>query len=378
MKKIYWFIQKTEIMGGTEIVTINLINLLSKYYDITLVVAGKKNEDLNLKYNNKIVYLDIPLKHLCLDLETGRLKKEKKYLLIPFSAINTVFFWTFRRFKYRKLIRNITDENDLLIASSWDNYVLVPRGRKAYFHFHFNAKFFNSIGIRLSRTFHRKPDKYIFLTKATADIIKKKHKRYANSCYVHNPCRYDCLKNVKFNDNKIIFIGRYTYQKNPILALNIAKELKDMDVYFHMNFYGDGILENEINNFILKHELNNFVSVNHFEDDIEKELLSSDLLLVTSKYEGFPLVTLEANSFSVPVITSNWGDAVNEIVENDINGYIINKDDPKEYANIIKALFENKNRLLDLKEKTVQYAIKFSSENIINKWQKILDESFKM
>jgi len=43
MKKLYWIIQQAEHLGGTEIVTINIVNMLAKHLDVTLLVVGEEN-----------------------------------------------------------------------------------------------------------------------------------------------------------------------------------------------------------------------------------------------------------------------------------------------------------------------------------------------
>ena len=48
MKKIYWFLQQLEFLGGTETAIISIVNELVNIYDITFIIAARaiKNADL--------------------------------------------------------------------------------------------------------------------------------------------------------------------------------------------------------------------------------------------------------------------------------------------------------------------------------------------
>ena len=66
----------------------------------------------------------------------------------------------------------------------------------------------------------------------------------------------------------------------------------------------------------------------------------ADLLMLSSDYEGLPMVILEAMSFGKPVVASNVG-GISEIVRNDINGYTL-ENNAQLFAEKIQYILENK------------------------------------
>jgi hypothetical protein len=62
MKKLFWCIQQLDRFGGTETVSVQLMNLLCPYYDITLVCTSKLEGEVvyDLDPRLKVVYLDVP------------------------------------------------------------------------------------------------------------------------------------------------------------------------------------------------------------------------------------------------------------------------------------------------------------------------------
>ena len=372
MKKIYWFLRQINHLAGTEMVTLNIINELSKYRDITLVVLSCECEDAKEKISDrvKVIYFDIPYKIACLDEHLAKTRGFKKII----DSITGSLFWFNKRFKYRKIVKEMTTKDDILIFSSFDNYLFAPKKeRRCLFHFHFNAKFFRNPGVALGRLFHRVPDKYIFLTESTKNVIEKKTK-YKNNYVVYNPVRFDRFHDVSKKNNEIIFIGRYTNQKDPLFALKIMNRIKEKGFMCHLNMFGSGKLLKKMNKYVKKNKLESFVTVNNPTKSIIDEIRKSDLLLSTSRFEGLPLTIIEANSQSIPAISANWGDAVYEVVNNNVSGYVIDKRKIDLFADKIIEVLSNDSLLEELKENAYNHSNNFSKEEINKKWLELLQK----
>jgi glycosyltransferase involved in cell wall biosynthesis len=371
MKNIYWLIQQLESIGGTEMVSTQIMNGLSSSKKINLVCMGERveNSPYQISDNVNIIYLNIKKKYIRSDVYFQDLLNRHKYLKLIIDLFAVAFFWLFGRFHFRKVIKRMTTKDDLIIASSLDNYALSPRGRKVIFHFHFNAQFFFSLTSRLGFLICRKPDFWVFLTKTTLDqVINRKPSLKNKADYVYNPTRYSRNLDTTYKNNNLIFIGRYVSQKRPLLAIEMANELNKLNPNFTFNFFGDGPLKNKMIELVNKYNLNDKVLINNSNPKIINEIHKSDLLVMTSEYEGFGLVILESNSQSVPTVSLYWGDATNEIIHDDVNGYIINNDDIVKQAQTINELLTNKEKLATLKASSYEYAANFTIEKIIDKW----------
>lgn len=376
MKRIWWLIQQLDAIGGTEMVSTQIMNGLCDEYEINLVCLGEKPEKINYQIDEriKIHYINIDKLYLKCDEQLSNMINKKRYLKFIISIIKIAYFWAFKRFHFRKKIKELTSHDDLIIASSLDNYAVSPRGRKVFFHYHFNAKFFFALSSRLGLLICRKPDKWIFITNTTKEQVTKKVVGLKDKVHaIHNPTRYERYLDTTYKNNNLIFIGRYAPQKRPLLAIEMAKILKTMTNDFTLNFYGDGPLKQKMIDLVNDYQLNDNVIINSSNPNILDEIRKSDLLVMTSEYEGFGLVILEANSQSVPCITLYWGDATQEIVSNGKNGYIIMNDDINKQAQTIFELLTNKEELITLKTNSYHYADLFTKETIIKEWKELLN-----
>ncbi|MFA6755313.1 MAG: glycosyltransferase [Bacilli bacterium] len=371
MKKIFWGIQQLSKIGGTELVSINIMNHLVDKYDITIICTSEISKCVyKINPKIKILYLGVPLEVCRYDEYITQNNKEWKpwrNISLTFNLLKTFIS---KRKRNRREITKIVGPDDLLICSSLDSYCFAPKGVNCYFHFHFNAKNFNGRINQCLMHYARKPDKYIFITKDTLENVVKKHKNLKDkSMYVYNPVRFDPELHLTNHKNTIMFCGRFVTQKDPMLALKIAKQLSKMNVPFKMNFIGSGFLERKMKHYIKRNNLENIVSIGGETLDMHKELLHTDLLLITSVYEGFHLVRGEANSLSVPYISTNWGDACYELNHEGKDGIIIDSRDPKVFALKIKELLNDREKLKNLKKSSYECSLNFAPNKIIDIWK---------
>ena len=118
----------------------------------------------------------------------------------------------------------------------------------------------------------------------------------------------------------------------------ILHSLAKLNFPFHYTFIGSGPEEANIFKLISKLKLENKITHIPFTKEVPKYLASNDIYLQGSYVEGFPNALLESCAIGTPVIVFNAPGGINEIVENDINGYIANNE--SEFLNAIKKMID--------------------------------------
>ncbi len=374
MRRIYRFIQQLDKVGGTETVTLQIINSLASNYEVHLVPFIKP-KNITYKIDQKVIIeeFSFPSELVQFDVSLNNLIEHHKYysaLLLIFKLIKNILI---DRFKFRKSIQNKTTAKDVLIFPSVELMLYAPKNRFVIWHFHYNSKLFNNLNSKILRLLSRKPDLYIFLTNSTKEKLQSKLKRPCTT--ITNPSRYERVLNAESHNNTLISACRLCSQKNPMLMLKIAKELENLDFKFVYNIYGDGPYKNKMLKFIKNNSLH---SVNIISGcrNLKEKYLSSDLYLITSNFEGLPLSCLEANSLSVPIIWKEMGDPTNSFMIEKKNGIIINSKSPKLFAKQIINLFADQKKLSQLKYDTYISASRFEINNIKSKWTEVLDDIF--
>lgn len=101
-------------------------------------------------------------------------------------------------------------------------------------------------------------------------------------------------------------VGRLSFQKNHRFLLPVAECLRELGVPFSLRIIGDGTLAAELTHEIRQRRLEDVVSVEAGRDDIVELLRTSfDVLVLPSRWEGFPVILLECQAVALPVLCSN-------------------------------------------------------------------------
>lgn len=145
----------------------------------------------------------------------------------------------------------------------------------------------------------------------------------------------------------------------------------------------DNIYFEELLMFITKNKLENFVEIRDFQNDIEKDILYKNSLMVInssiSEYGGpetFGRTIIEGWSYKKPVISFNVG-GPKYIIDNGINGFLVEEKNIKELAEKISLLSNNENLCRSFGENGYNKVfLKYTVEIIIKKLLNCLEEKY--
>jgi glycosyltransferase involved in cell wall biosynthesis len=142
---------------------------------------------------------------------------------------------------------------------------------------------------------------------------------------------------------KLLWVGRFTDIKDPHYAVRVIKELiKDQGIDFELTMVGDGELFNEVKKVAegLPIKFTGWVK-NPFES-----IKEFDLLMLTSKNEGLPLVMLEAANCERATIARDVG-GLSEFIKNNQTGYLVSTD-AVDMAKVLLNLSQNRQQLKEV------------------------------
>ncbi|WP_431137542.1 glycosyltransferase [Psychroserpens mesophilus] len=171
------------------------------------------------------------------------------------------------------------------------------------------------------------------------------------------------IKNSTLSKPNYITVGRLHEEKG---HCRILEALSKLDYEFNYTIIGKGTFKNAIVDKANELDLKDKIIWIDFTNEVPKYLMNSSVFIQGSYAEGFPNALLESCAVGTPVIAYHCLGGTSEIVEDGINGYLVNSE------------IELKNKLIDLKTNPMdKHQIitsvmkKFSPEHIIAQYEDV-------
>lgn len=174
----------------------------------------------------------------------------------------------------------------------------------------------------------------------------------------------------------ICLVGRLEYSKNIYFALNIHRALIQHDPSLKLRIVGTGSLQSEIQDFIIKHDLANNVELIAPQTELNSILAETRLLLMTSHWEGAPMVILEAFASGVPVVATAVPGVI-DLVQDGHNGVLLDPDDVDGAAQHIMDLIGDTGRQERLAKNALDALVKHDAEHVVETFETVCQTCYK-
>jgi glycosyltransferase involved in cell wall biosynthesis len=173
---------------------------------------------------------------------------------------------------------------------------------------------------------------------------------------------------------RLINVGSFAPKKNQTFLVDILLELKNRGIQCELFLLGEGEELQKVKEKAFINGLNNEIHFLGNVNDVEEQLWKSHLYIHSAYYEPFGLVLLEAMAAGLPIVSLD-GKGNRDFIENGMNGYILENEDPKLFSDIIINLIQNKELYGKIAEKGKVTAQKYDIKNYTTKLINIYKDS---
>lgn len=176
----------------------------------------------------------------------------------------------------------------------------------------------------------------------------------------------------KQNKARLLHIGRLAPEKRQVDLLQASARIS-ANIDFELTIVGEGPLKSELTQMVKKLGLTERVLFpGHMNRSaIRKQIQSSDLVILSSSYENFPVSLLEALACGKPIVATKCG-GPEEMIDEE-NGLLANPMDPKDLALNIEAAISKLNDF-DPMVIRVNFKKRFGRQNALRRLKNIYQE----
>ena len=174
--------------------------------------------------------------------------------------------------------------------------------------------------------------------------------------------------------NRIICVGRLTRQKGFDYLIKAWALIANKYPGWKIDIFGSGDLEDFLIQMIDNYNLKESITINKPTSNIFEEYDRSSIYVLSSRYEGFGLVLLEAMSFGIPCISFNCPHGPSDMITNGEEGILVPVGDINKLADSIEWMIthkEERDRMSQNSREKVKY---YLAENIMPQWVELFNK----
>lgn len=232
-------------------------------------------------------------------------------------------------------------------------------------------------GQTILRWFASKLSNYI-VTLTDCDMNGFKSKFTAKKVMrIYNPIdpRIEAVNSEEFASRpmKIISVGRFCYQKNFECIPEIGKLLIKYSRDWDWDIYGTGETLEVVVQKVKSYGLQDRIHFKGQVNDLYSRYKDYGLIVMTSRYEGFPMALLEATKNGLPMVSFNIKTGPDEIIEDGSNGYLVKEHDYECMARSINAILTDEQKRLGMSLSSLKKAEQFEVSKIVPQWVRLFE-----
>ena len=209
---------------------------------------------------------------------------------------------------------------------------------------------------------------FIVLTEGNKNEWKSK-----NIQVIPNPLPFFPYEKSTLQNKKAIAVGKQSYQKGFDRLLNawalLDPEFQDWQLHIYGKLDESLGLEKQMQNLKIEDQ----VFFHPPEKKIEEKYAVSSIFVLSSRYEGFGMVLIEAMSFGIPCVSFDCNYGPSDIIKNNEDGFLVENGKEKELAAKLQLLMKNETLRQEMGKKAREHVQRFSPQNVVKQW----DELFK-
>lgn len=176
---------------------------------------------------------------------------------------------------------------------------------------------------------------------------------------------------LKDDDFVILMIAEVNKNKNHKQMIDAIEILRNKGIEnIKVICAGDGVIFNEVCNYIKEKKLIDNIRMLGFRNDVNKLIVACDIGILMSYREGLPRNVMELMACGKPVIGTNIR-GIRDLIKNDVNGYLVRVNDIQDTSNKIERVYMYNNEVKNMSLKSIEYIKEYSINKVIDSLKKV-------
>lgn len=379
--KLVYLIAGTFNSGGMERVLTSKANWFAAHgHEVVVVTTDQRGQKPYFQLDGRIKTYDLGINY---DETNGSLLR--KMLTFPVKQ------WRHQR-RLTSLLKQLKADVVICMFNNDVSFVhKIPDGSRKILEIHFskNKKLqYGRRGLwaladhwrtRLEEKLVRKYDRFVVLTHEDQQLWGD----LPNICVIPNsgptPLPLPSMEGSRFLSKQVLAIGRLDFQKGFNRLIDIWGRVKSErgeseKSGWTLDIIGDGPLRPTLQEQVQRLGLQDSVRLLKPTSHVQDAYLSASIFVLTSRYEGLPMVLLEAQVFGLPIVAFTCQCGPRDVITDGTDGFLIPDGNEDLFAEKLSYLMEHEDERERMGTHAREASDRFSEQHVMRAWEKLLGE----
>ncbi len=197
---------------------------------------------------------------------------------------------------------------------------------------------------------------------------KKEWKSLKNMQVIANPLSFFSEQSSDLKNKIVLCVGKIAYQKGQDILVKAWEKVHLQHPDWQLHLYGKENLD-----FLSTNNLHHNIHFFPPTTEIEQKYLESSIYVMSSRFEGFGMVLIEAMACGVPCVSFNCDYGPSDIIMDKEDGFIVEKENIDELSEKLLILIEDENKRMTFGRNAKNNVQRFEKYTIVKQW----DDLFK-
>lgn len=371
--KLLYNIPGTYNSGGMERVLANKANYWVKYgYEVVIVTTDQRG---------RLPFFPLDERIHCFDLGIDYEENNGK------SFLNKLLHYPVKQWKHKKKLKKLLKEQkaDIVISMFGNEASFLPsikEGSRKVLEIHF-SRFkrlqYGRKGLwQLADQYRSKQDLKIAARYDRFVVLTEEDRGYwgnlKNIKVIGNARSFVLPQPIELNVPKVIAVGRYSYQKGFERLIAAWSRICHKVPGWQLHLVGDGECRYTLQKQIDDLGITDRVVLGKAEKEIVSIYKEASVMALSSRYEGLPMVLLEAQAVGLPIVSFACKCGPKDVIEDGVDGFLVEEGDIDVMAGKLLLLMGDEALRKRMGEAAFMHSERYSEERIMKQWIDLFTE----
>ena len=372
--KILYQIHSTYNPGGMERVLLNKVTYLVEKmgWEVTVVTTDQKDRPPFYPFPEGVRMIDLRVNY---SDDNGK----------PFHK--KLFGYFRRRLVHRKRLAALLErerpdivdcfypgESSFVPSLKDGSRKVMELHQSKLFHHQYNRSglmgLADKVRARMDEKLVRRFDRFVVLTEEDAGMWGE----MPGIRVIPNAANFIAEKYSDCTAKRVIAVGRLDYQKSFDRLILVWEKLHQQMPDWTLDIFGQGEWKEMLQRMIDERDLQDSIRLMGPTKNIGKEYSESSMIVMSSHYEGFPMVMIEAMACGLPAVSFDFKCGPKDIIKERENGLVVPDGDIDGLAEAMMTLMKDDELRKMMGEEAKKVVETYSEEKVMSKWMKLYEE----